>query len=127
MRRQSIRRIAKPKAGLQRPYPKWPMGAEKMVSIPSIEQETTQRMFFREGRRSLVPLFAATKQRPNRRFVIALVKRTGPNDFVVLNKAVAPYPEPNPGERILGLLAKEFGLSEYGRLILMKRGQVKGL
>ncbi len=107
----------------------WFVGAEKMaaISVSTARVGTTKHLRLAPGSTKKVPVSFIPTVRSSTSWVIALVQRTGPGptDFRVLKRSVARYPKPNPGELILQILAKEFGLKgSPKKLTRMNAGEI---
>ena len=116
----------KPKPRLKRPYRSWPDGERRMVSFPVQIPFASPRARYKEadvsGKSALLRFVSRGK---TKRWVIALVERRDLHKFVLLKKAVAPYSQQNPGERVLRLLAtKEFGLNWPAELVIIRDSAV---
>lgn len=99
----------------------WALGEKKMVAIP-VTRESSQRGFAIDNITRKFMGFDSKKIK-SKRWIIALVRRDGPTDFTVLKRAVGTYNEKNPGERVVGMLAKEFGLIRPPKKVSVLRPQ----
>jgi hypothetical protein len=123
------RKEKKRKAAKKKPFAPWRVGERRLASVPFKVPFEIPRMLIKDAKRSgRSGLYKLATRGKTTRYVIALVECTGPNQFIVLKKAVAPYSEPNPGERQLKALAEEFGLGWPVPLCRMRPSQrVEGL
>ena len=112
------------KSGRIRPY--WKVNQTRLVSFPVRRQSVRYRDQLNvKGNR-----FARSVVRSSSsmRWAIALVKRTGDKDFVILKRSLVTYENPNPGQVILDKLAEEFGSSEsFRKLIRIRPTEFEGI
>lgn len=107
--------------------PSWLMGVKKMAIVCFASSETVVTSSI-SVMRYKDRVSSKKTVRKSRRYYVVLLERTGTKTFTVRKQAAVSYGNSNLGERIVNILAKEFGLEKAPKqLANVKSEFVQGL